>query len=100
MLQQAQQQLLQEIRNYTPFNADDKKEQKRFINFLENNINVYSRENLTAHLTASSWITNPSNTKTLLIHHNIFNIRAPLGGHADNNPDLAAMALEETLEES
>jgi len=96
----AQKNLLNQIKNYSPVDREEAIEQIRFINFLENSQNVYSRQNLTGHLTASSWIINNDKSKALLIHHNIYNCWAPLGGHADDNPDLPSVALQEAKEES
>lgn len=96
----AQQFLLQEIKNYEAFDEKEKLDQKRFINFLQHSNNVYARENLIGHITASSWIVNKEKTKVLLIHHNIYKCRTPLGGHADNETDLRLVALQEAKEES
>ena len=99
-IESAQINLLNEIKNYKPFDDIEKIELVRFINFLENNTNIYSRENLTAHLTASSWIVNKDRSKVFLIHHNIYNCWAPLGGHADDDTNLSYVALKEAKEES
>lgn len=60
---------------------------------------LLSRENLTAHFTASAWTVNPDRTKVLMAYHNIYRSWAWLGGHADGDSDLLAVALREVQEE-
>jgi len=102
MLQEkrAKKSLLSELKTYCAFDDAEKIELERLVNFLENNTNVYSRENLTGHLTSSCWIVNKDRSKALLVHHNIYNCWAPLGGHADNEANLPSIALKEAQEES
>jgi 8-oxo-dGTP pyrophosphatase MutT (NUDIX family) len=52
------------------------------------------------HITASAWIVNPEKSAALLTHHKKFNKWLQLGGHCDDNPDVAAGALREAQEES
>ena len=92
--------LLKELKSYEPFDDTEKIELARFINFLENTKNVYSRNNLVGHLTSSSWIVNNDKSKVFLIRHNIYNCWAPLGSHADNETNLSYVAIKEAQEES
>ena len=43
---------------------------------------------------------NADATKVLMAHHNIFQVWAWTGGHADGDPDLLAVALREAREET
>jgi 8-oxo-dGTP pyrophosphatase MutT (NUDIX family) len=52
------------------------------------------------HLTGSSWIVSPDRTRVLLTHHRKLDKWLQLGGHADGDPDLLAVALREGREES
>lgn len=52
------------------------------------------------HLTGSAWIVNPERTHTLLTHHLKLDKWLQLGGHADGEADLLAVALREAREES
>ena len=52
------------------------------------------------HLTASSFIFDPTRTKTLMVYHNIYKSWSWTGGHADGDPDLKAVALKEAVEET
>jgi 8-oxo-dGTP pyrophosphatase MutT (NUDIX family) len=55
---------------------------------------------LAGHLTGSAWIVSPNRTKTLLTEHRKLHKWLQLGGHADGDPDLLAVALREAWEES
>jgi 8-oxo-dGTP pyrophosphatase MutT (NUDIX family) len=85
--------------NYQPFNTQEKKDIQTIINAL-NEENIYTRDNLIAHMTASSWIINQDASKVLMIHHNIYNSWSWLGGHADGDQDLLNVAIKEAQEES
>ena len=58
------------------------------------------RTNTFAHLTGSAWIIDRTHTQTLLCHHRNLGKWLQLGGHADGNLDLLAVALREAEEES
>jgi 8-oxo-dGTP pyrophosphatase MutT (NUDIX family) len=55
---------------------------------------------LEGHLTGSAWIVSADRSRTLLIHHGKLGKWLQLGGHADGDPDLRAVALREAREES
>lgn len=52
------------------------------------------------HLTGSAWIVSPDRKRTLLTHHRKLDKWLQLGGHADGDADLLAVALREAREES
>jgi 8-oxo-dGTP pyrophosphatase MutT (NUDIX family) len=52
------------------------------------------------HLTGSAWIVSPDRQRTLLTEHRKLHKWLQLGGHADGDPDLRAVALREAREES
>ena len=52
------------------------------------------------HLTGSAWIVDATRTRTLLTHHRKLDKWLQLGGHADGDLDLAAVAMREAVEES
>jgi 8-oxo-dGTP pyrophosphatase MutT (NUDIX family) len=62
--------------------------------------NAYLRERLDGHFTASSWLVDGSGRNVLLTHHRKLDRWLQLGGHADGERDLAAVALKEAEEES
>lgn len=62
--------------------------------------NPFLRERLSGHFTGSAWLVSADGQRTLLTHHRKLNRWLQLGGHADGDPDLAAVALREADEES
>jgi 8-oxo-dGTP pyrophosphatase MutT (NUDIX family) len=52
------------------------------------------------HLTGSAWVVSPDRRRVLLTHHRKLDKWLQLGGHADGDPDLAAVARREAHEES
>lgn len=70
-----------------------------FINFVRKNIDCFERNNK-GHITGSAWIVNHDLTHVLLTHHKKLNMWIQLGGHADGDPDIKAVALREAQEES
>ena len=70
------------------------------IRFVETHADCFLRSCLTGHLTGSAWIVDPARTRTLLTHHRKLDKWLQLGGHADGETDLLAVALREAREES
>ena len=61
---------------------------------------VYERRRLAGHFTGSAWLVDAAGQRVLLTHHRKLGRWLQLGGHADGDPDLAAVALKEAQEES
>jgi len=93
-------QLIQEIKNYRPCNAQEMADQKVMLDFIEKNADCLLRENRIAHFTASIWTVNRQRTKTLMVYHNIYDSWSWIGGHADGEEDLKSVALRELCEET
>ncbi len=53
-----------------------------------------------AHFTASAFVLNESHDKILGIYHKIYQSWGWVGGHADGNADLLAVAVKEVQEET
>ena len=70
------------------------------ILFVEAHEDCLLRTCVPGHLTGSAWIVSPDKTRTLLTHHGKLDKWLQLGGHADGDSDLAAVALREAREES
>jgi 8-oxo-dGTP pyrophosphatase MutT (NUDIX family) len=70
-----------------------------FIDFVKKNPRCFERDNL-GHVTGSAWIVNSALTHALLTHHKKLDLWLQLGGHADGDPDIKAVALKEADEES
>jgi 8-oxo-dGTP pyrophosphatase MutT (NUDIX family) len=60
----------------------------------------FERRCLPGHLTGSAWVLSADRRRFLLTHHRKLDRWLQLGGHADGDPDLAAVALREASEES
>lgn len=61
---------------------------------------AFSRERLAGHFTGSAWLVSGDGQRVLLTHHRKLQRWLQLGGHADGDADLAAVALREAEEES
>jgi 8-oxo-dGTP pyrophosphatase MutT (NUDIX family) len=70
------------------------------IRFVEAHEDCLQRSCVPGHLTGSAWIVSPDRTKTLLTHHHKLDKWLQLGGHADGEADLLAVARREAQEES
>ena len=69
------------------------------IAFVETHEDCFLRSQLSGHLTGSAWIVDTTRERTLLTHHRKLDKWLQLGGHADGDPDLRAVALREAQEE-
>jgi len=67
---------------------------------VRNHTDCFERSCLPGHVTASAWILSPGRDRFLLTHHKKLGRWLQLGGHADGDPDVAAVALREAREES
>lgn len=92
--------LLEELREYVPFNEQEENDRKIIIDLLENVDDIYDRSDDIAHMTASAWVINRQHTKILMAYHNIYKSYSWLGGHADGDKNLLRVALKEVQEES
>lgn len=61
---------------------------------------AFSRARLAGHFTGSAWLVSQDGQRVLLTHHRKLQRWLQLGGHADGDADLAAVALREAEEES
>lgn len=92
--------LYQDIMNYQPINEQEARDKEVMLQYILRNEDYLSRENLVAHFTTSIWTVNRERTKTLMAYHNIYDSWAWIGGHADGEEDLPAVALRELEEET
>ena len=58
------------------------------------------RESEKAHITVSAFVMDSEMKRVLMVHHNQFRTYVWPGGHADGNPDLISVALQEVREET
>ena len=92
--------LIDKLENYKPYNEQEAADRGEILRQLKSFPDIFTRENLNAHMTASSWIVNPARTKVLMVYHNIYDSWSWTGGHADGETDLLAAALREAKEET
>ena len=92
--------LIEALEEYQPWNEQEERDRAELLRRLKSGEELYSRENLSAHLTASAWVVSPDRQRVLMAYHNLYDSWAWLGGHADGDRDLLAVALRETMEES
>ena len=88
------------LARYIPCNEQEQYDRAEMLRLFQTMPDLYTRDNRTAHLTASGWITCPTRDRVLLAYHNLYDSWAWLGGHADGDRDLLAVALREAREES
>ena len=72
----------------------------RFQDFANSSPEVFERHHPPGHFTASCWLLSPDRNRVLLTHHKKLGRWLQLGGHADGDADLIAVALREAQEES
>ena len=82
-----------------PWNEQEAADQKELLRQLLQK-DIFLRENRAAHMTASAWVVNRTRDKVLMVYHNIYHSWSWLGGHADGEQDLLAVAIREVQEES
>ncbi|GAB3699425.1 NUDIX hydrolase [Spirosoma flavus] len=92
--------LLQLLRQHQPANASEQAMTEATITFVEQHPDCFERSLLIGHITGSAWIVSLDHQQTLLIHHRKLDRWLQPGGHADGDPDVAAVALREAQEET
>ena len=92
--------LLKQLTAFVPFNEQEARDRELLLGCLRREPEVLTRKNPLAHFTASAWVVNPAHTRVLMAYHNIYRSWSWLGGHADGESDLLAVALREVREES
>ena len=84
--------LREEIRRYEPFNEQEREDKKEILRQMEQADHILTRDNRNAHITVSAWIMDRDRKKVLMAYHNLYQSWAWLGGHADGDADLKAVA--------
>lgn len=74
---------------------------QEFLTLLdEDAMDPFTRERVAGHFTGSAWLVSADGRRVLLTHHRKLQRWLQLGGHADGDHDLSAVALREAEEES
>ena len=92
--------LYDQILAFVPQNEQEQRDKAELLKWLDSGVDIYTRGCNAAHLTASGWVVSPDRKQVLLAYHNLYDSWAWLGGHADGEKDLQAVARREVLEES
>ncbi len=92
--------LLKLLRQHRPTDPNERAMTQATIDFVAQHPDCFERSLLEGHVTGSAWIVSPDRQQTLLIHHRKLDRWLQPGGHADGDPDVAAVALREAQEET
>ncbi len=92
--------LLSLLANYRKQHSSEAFAIDQYIAFVQTNANCFERSLLSGHVTGSAWLVNLDRKQVLLTHHKKLNCWLQLGGHADGDSDILAVALREAEEES
>ncbi len=94
-------QYITQINQFQPLTDSEKSDKQIILDYLSLvGDDILYRKSQLAHLTSSGFILNSSMTKTLMVHHNIYQTWAWTGGHADGDKDLLEIAIKEAKEET
>lgn len=89
-----------QIEEFLPLDQQEAVDKAAVLRCMDIFPDVFSRENVVCHFTASAWIVNPERTKALFILHKLAGQWRWPGGHADGETDLLKVALTEAREET
>lgn len=91
--------LAEDVMAYQPVNEQEHMDRELILGRLAHDPHVADRSSL-AHLTTSAWTVDAAGERVLLCYHNIYDSWSWVGGHADGELDLAAVAARELAEET
>lgn len=91
--------LAEDVMAYQPVNEQEHVDRELILGRLAHDPHVADRSSL-AHLTTSAWAVDAAGERVLLCYHNIYDSWSWVGGHADGELDLAAVAARELAEET
>ncbi|MBQ6449879.1 NUDIX hydrolase [bacterium] len=93
-------QLINQLRTYTPADAQERESVQKIIQWLQTNPVLTYPENKTGHLTADCWLLSPDYSQVLLTLHHKFQRWIQVGGHVDAGESLTQAGVREAREES
>ena len=91
--------LVTEIKKYLPYDFDEAENKRKILDFLLENENCFSRENLYGHITAGGFVCDGKGN-ILLNHHKASGMWFQFGGHSDGNSNSLEVAKREISEEA
>ncbi|MGJ8645025.1 MAG: NUDIX hydrolase [Luteolibacter sp.] len=92
--------LLEQLYEYASRYPEEAGVTDRFIEFVESASACFERGLAVGHITGSAWVVNADGSEVLLTHHAKLDRWLQLGGHADGESDVFAVAVKEAEEES
>lgn len=92
--------LLALLDRYRPLDGADAAQAHRIREFVRREPACFERSCPEGHITASVWLVDEAGAHVLLTHHRKLGLWLQLGGHADGDADVHAVALREAREES
>lgn len=94
--------LIEDLFIYKQLYPNERNLTERFIELLNSSFdNIFYRDSLNRHVTASAWLVNIKQNKVVLIHHKKLNKLIQPGGHCERSDiSVKAAALRELMEES
>ena len=93
--------LKQQLEQHEPIDTAEEKHLSAMRLLLMSPDDVFVRTHFTpGHFTGSAWVLSPDGEQALLMHHKKLDKWLQVGGHADGNPDLSAVAMREAFEET
>ena len=92
--------LIGQLEEYVPFCPQEERDRECILRLLRTRPDVFLREDLLCHMTASAWTVDRRAERVLMAYHNLYRSYSWLGGHADGEEDLLRVALREVTEES
>jgi 8-oxo-dGTP pyrophosphatase MutT (NUDIX family) len=92
--------LLEILARYGVRHPEERECVARIRSLVESRPDCFERSCLPGHVTGSAWVISPNGRRFLLTHHRKLDRWLQLGGHADGESDVAAVALREAREES
>jgi 8-oxo-dGTP pyrophosphatase MutT (NUDIX family) len=78
---------------------EDRERAETIRRFVETHADCFERSCRDGHVTGSAWIASPDGEQALLVRHRKLGAWLQPGGHADGDPDPAAVACREAAEE-
>lgn len=91
--------LYESIAAFQPFNKQEAADKEVILHALKSDPHCFDRS-AQAHMTCSIWTVDAAMKQTLMVYHNVYDSWSWIGGHADGEHDLAAVALRELEEET
>lgn len=92
--------LLNQLSEYARRHPEEAAVIRDFTQFVKSQSRCFERSLEIGHITGSAWVVNSTGCEVLLTHHRKLDRWLQLGGHADGESDVLAVAIKEAEEES